>query len=92
VRFSRAQRQRGHVSASADPIEPSALVVRWRPLPGGDVSSEARARLLPIALAAGDARDDRRRAARAGARRGNTRSTWPSRMRPDVVIARTLSR
>jgi len=71
------------------PIEPSALVVRWRPLPGGDVTSERTRVLLPIALAAGDAREVDV-VLRAPEHPGQYEVDMALADAPDVVIARTL--
>jgi hypothetical protein len=38
----------------AEPVEPSALLITWRPLPSGSAAIEPARALLPLALAAGE--------------------------------------
>jgi hypothetical protein len=73
----------------ADPIEPSALVVRWHPLLEGRVTSEQARALLPIALAVGDTRDVEL-VLRAPEHAGRYQVEMALADAPQVVIARLL--
>jgi hypothetical protein len=74
---------------TAEPVEPSELVVTWRPLPAGRAVTEAARALLPMALAAGEERTQGI-ALRVPAAPGRYEVSVAFAAAPDVSIARSV--
>jgi hypothetical protein len=88
VRF----RLRNHSGAAfrlADPIEPSELLVTWRPLPSGRATTERVRTLLPLALAGGE-EQFRALELRTPDVAGRYEASLAPTGAPDVEVARTV--